>query len=669
MSRYLFVIVCIIGFFVGEVFAQKDTTQYLSYLKKNGISSLGRTYQPDQARKLINLWDSLYPERKVELYNYLSSSRWEQYFLFHIKGAQSVKDFKMARKLSYRLAIVYHRQTKFTEAGPLFENVLKHKNELSRPQLQELLLRLEYCYRSTGQFSDAIQIRKYRIEYGFINNFWELYSAVGLYTEAIQDFKLFEKFPQDDDFEKVRYFNKIGNLYLDNHQSDSAIYYFNKMKMEAIHVLRTPNYLGKNAYSESVKVYYLALADANIAEANMQKGYYRQAIPKLQQAVAECKRIAETDQKIIKWLDLGECFLAIRKPIIAKPFLDSAKTAMSYKRMLTSELRLLKLYAVCSQQQGEQANYMASFEDYLHLKDSILSINQQNQAVLLLANLDVQRQKILLINKEKELKNAQQEQQYQRRVIFFTILGILSLIIISALLYYQSIIQSKNRKAIADQNDQLIRNELKINKQKADKETLLKEVHHRVKNNLQVVYSLLNLQKRRSETAEVKQTLEAVQNRIRSMAIVHQQLYSDDNLREIDAANYIQNLVIHLKNIFSADDQEVEIQYDIDEITLSLEKAIPIGLIINEAVSNAFKYAFNDVTKALLKISLKRIGSNYQLQIEDNGRGFTDEAIEATSLGMQLIHNMADQLKASLHRSSEKGTIYQFNFQIIENYA
>ena len=190
-----------------QLLAGQDTLHYTNYLKKHGITPLESSqqivYQRNDAQKLIKLWDSLYPDRKVELYNYLSSSRWEAYFLFYIKGARAAKDYRMVRHLSFRLAIVYHRQTKFAQASPLFEEVLDYKNELSRPQLQELLLRLEFCYRSTGQFSKAIQIRKSRISYGFINNFWELYSAVGLYTEAIQDFKLFEKFPLNDEPERV----------------------------------------------------------------------------------------------------------------------------------------------------------------------------------------------------------------------------------------------------------------------------------------------------------------------------------------------------------------------------------------------------------------------------------------------------------------------------------
>ncbi len=644
--------------------AQHDTLHYQTYLAKQGLSQVDEVYQPQKAIKLINLWDSLYPERKVALYVNLSASRWEKLLLFNILQARKQGNTALARKLSYPLSIVYHRQTKYTQAVPLFEEVLQFKNELTRPKLQEVLLRLETSYRATGQFSKAIQTRKIRINDGFSNNFWELYAATGLYKEAIQDFKLFEKYPSNDDFEKIRYYNKIGNLYLDDTQPDSAIRYFRQMEKQSQYLIENESYRGKNSYSESVKYYYKALAGANIAEAYMLKGQFQKAIPKLDLAIVYCKKIEEVDQKIIKWLDLAQCYLALNQVMRSKSYLDSAKIAMRNKRMLPSELKLLKLSSICNQKLGNQTEHIANLEAYLKLKDSVITFNQKNQSIVLLANMDIQKQKLLLVNNQKALQIAKKDQEYQKKVIFYVFLGILSLIVISGLLYNTIRIQTINRKEIDAQNAQLRENEIKISRQNAENETLLKEIHHRVKNNLQVVYSLLNLQKRRVETEEVKQTLEALQNRIRSMALVHQQLYVDGNLREIIASEYIKTLVLHLKTIFSAEDKEVRLVYHFDQIALPLEKAIPLGLIINEAVSNAFKYAFREQKVGELKISLKNREKSYQLVIEDNGLGFTDQDIEASSLGMQLINNMAEQLKANYTRSSETGTRHQFNFQI-----
>lgn len=644
--------------------AQSQTPHYQVYLNKQGLAQVGEKFQTQKAWKLVKLWDSLYPERKTLLYNELSAARWESLLLFNINGAVKNREFKLETQLSYPLAIIYHRQTKYTEALPIFKKLLAHRKELGNAKFEEVLARLETAYRATGQFSNAIQIRKMRINYGYSNNFWELYSATGLHKEAIQDFKLFEKYPANDDFEKVRYYNKIGNLYLDNAQPDSAIAYFSKMEKQAQYLIQNKNYNAKNSYSESVKYYYKALAGANIAEVYMLNGQFKKAIPKLDLAIVYCKTIDEVDQKIVKWLDLAQCYLGLNQVLKSKYYLDSAKIAMRNKRMLPSELRLLKLSAVCNQKLGNRDEYINNLEGYLNLKDSVLSINQKNQSVLLLANMDIQEQKLLLADNQKALQTVQQDQEYQKKVIIYTISGILGLIIISGLLYYNARIHEKSKKEIALQNEQLRKNAAKINKQNADNEILLKEIHHRVKNNLQVVYSLLNLQKRRVETEEVKHTLEALQNRIRSMALVHQQLYVDGNLRDILASGYIKTLVLHLKTIFGSDDREVKLIYHIEKITLPLEKAIPLGLIVNEAVSNAFKYAFKEQKGGVLKISLSKKSESYQLVIDDNGMGFTDQDIEASSLGMQLINNMAEQLKAVYTRSSETGTRHQFNFPI-----
>lgn len=302
---------------------------------------------------------------------------------------------------------------------------------------------------------------------------------------------------------------------------------------------------------------------------------------------------------------------------------------------------------------------------YLNLKDSLLTINKNNQSTLLLMNVDVERQKMLLVSNRRELTLSKQAQNHQKKIIFYTIASIVSLLIILLLLYKNYRIQVRNKKEIATQNAELIKNEIQINQQAAEKEMLIKEIHHRVKNNLQLIYSLLNLQKRRVQSENVKQKLSALQNRIKSMALVHQQLYIDTNLKEIMAATYIENLVTHLDNIYIQEELDIKILYEMDEIYLPLEKAIPIGLIINEAVSNVFKYAFQNRKKGVLTIRfIKKETDTYELMIKDDGIGFESYNIKPSCLGIQLIENMAKQLKSTYFYVSDNGTIHQFNFTI-----
>lgn len=662
LKKFFIIFLLLNGLFLN---AQKDTLKYQSFLNRKGLSTIETIYNYEDAIRLINLWDGIYPKEKVKIYNNLSAYRWEQILKFNIREALDENNLKLARKLSYPLAVIYHRQTKYNLSTPLLVEVIKYKQELKKEQLKEVYLRLEASYRATGQFSEALKIRRIRLNLGFIDNLWEMYKIAGLYKEAIQDFKLFVKFPENDDFEKIRHYNKLGELYLDVKNADSAIFYFNKMKQAADYIIAQPAYLGKTSYSESVKYYYKAIANANISEGNIMKGQYLAAIPNLKKAIALCKKIKEVDQKIVKWLDLAECYLALNKVVLAKAYLDSSKISMNSKRMLSFELKLLKLNAICNQRLGNPKEYIADMGAYLNLKDSVLTINQNNQSTLLLTKVDVQRQKMLLASNRRELTSAKQVQNYQKKIISFTIFGIVSLIVILVLLIKNYRIQVRNKKEIAIQNAELIKNEIQINQQAAEKEMLIKEIHHRVKNNLQLIYSLLNMQKRRVKTEEVKHKLATLQNRIKSMALVHQQLYADSNLKEIKASTYIENLVIHLCNIYTQDGLDLKIRYEMDEIYLQLEKAIPIGLIINEAVSNVFKYAFDNKKRGVLTIRfIKKEAGNYELTIKDDGIGFESQDIKSSSLGLQLIDSMAKQLKSTYYCVSDNGTMHQFNFTI-----
>lgn len=646
--------------------AQTDTLRYVDFLNKRGLPNIESSYSYKKAIVLIALWDSLYPKEKANLYANLSASRWEKILKFNIREARKYGDEKLALRLSYPLSIIYHRQTKYDLSTPILIQFIKHKSELSSQNLKEAYSRLEISYIAMGQFSDALKVRRIRLNYGFVSNLWELYKGVGLFEQAIQDFKLFEKFPVADDFEKIKYYNSIAELYLNANQPDGAIFYFHKMKNAADYIIKQPNYTGKTNYSEYVKHYYSALARANISEGFIMKGKYHSAIPDLKKAIVLCKEIKEVDQKIIKWLDLAECYLALNKVYLATKYLDSSKTYMEGKRMLPFELKLLKLRASCNQRLGDKKAYVKDFLAYLELKDSVLTFNQKNQSTLLLMNVDIEHQKMLLSDNNKKLKISRQAQEYQKNFIIFTLLIIISLIAILILLYKNYRIQVKSRGEIARRNTELIAKGVKISQQAKEKELLIKEIHHRVKNNLQVVYSLINLQKRRVENESEKEKFSALQNRIQSMLLLHQSLYLESDLDDVVAKVYIQNLVNHLSAIFLYETIELKIQYEIDEIKLQLDKAFPIGLIINEAVSNVFKYAFENRKTGVLLLRFVEVQANqFELLIQDDGIGFGSSDLTSTSLGIQLINSMAKQLKAT-HSciSNGHGTHHQFNFKM-----
>ncbi len=196
-----------------------------------------------------------------------------------------------------------------------------------------------------------------------------------------------------------------------------------------------------------------------------------------------------------------------------------------------------------------------------------------------------------------------------------------------------------------------------------EKELLLKEVHHRVKNNLQIVSSLLKLQEDLIVSPEFKNTFRESINRIKAMSLIHQRLYLENSLSKFDFGNYLRNVVGFLKDTYDVNSRNIKCIIETDKADLDIDSAVPCGLIVNELVSNALKHAFNGSEGEELLIKFESNGRHI-ITISDNGvglqAGFTPE--EAKTLGFQLIYTLAAQLGAKVEVSGRKGTSFKISF-------
>ncbi|MGJ8714425.1 MULTISPECIES: sensor histidine kinase [Maribacter] len=205
-----------------------------------------------------------------------------------------------------------------------------------------------------------------------------------------------------------------------------------------------------------------------------------------------------------------------------------------------------------------------------------------------------------------------------------------------------------------------------------EKENLLKEVHHRVKNNLQTVSSLLSLQSRNIEAGPMKGLLKSTQNRVIAMAMVHEMLYMRSDISHIEYKDYVKELSEYLIRSIKGNDNNVDLKIDIPDIKLGIDTAIPLGLLINETLTNALKYGIESDDEGEINIKLQKdttIEHCYVLEIGDNGIGFpeTINYKNTKSLGLKLIHNLTRQLKGTIVRDpSKKGTNYIIKFQEIK---
>ncbi len=197
-----------------------------------------------------------------------------------------------------------------------------------------------------------------------------------------------------------------------------------------------------------------------------------------------------------------------------------------------------------------------------------------------------------------------------------------------------------------------------------EKETLLKEVHHRVKNNMQVISSLLHLQSRYLTDTKAIDAFKASIDRIRSMALVHNKLYQSESLSRIDVSDYAQDLSRDLFNAYSLDNR-VSLNMDIDPVSLTIDTVLPLGLLINELLSNSLKHAFPDGRTGRIDVRLTTEGDQLTLAVSDNGIGLPEELdlANAESLGMQLIMTLVEQLDGRVEIDRDRGTQFQINFE------
>lgn len=207
--------------------------------------------------------------------------------------------------------------------------------------------------------------------------------------------------------------------------------------------------------------------------------------------------------------------------------------------------------------------------------------------------------------------------------------------------------------------------EIKQAEEMRRKDILLKEVHHRVKNNLQIISSMLRLQSRKFTDKETIEAFRKSQNRAKSMAIAHEKLYQSRDLENIELSSYIETLTKYLLNTYGCDPENIKIDIKIKNITQDIDTAIPLGLIINEIVSNSLKHAFKDHKGEIFVEIVPDVDGQYMLTIRDNGIGFPEDLdfMNTDSLGMQLVVSLVEQIEGSIELIRGNGTEFRIKFK------
>ncbi|MBL0741454.1 tetratricopeptide repeat-containing sensor histidine kinase [Chryseolinea lacunae] len=503
------------------------------------------------------------------------------------------------------------------------------------------------------------------------NNLAIIYRDLGLYEKALEI--AFEGLAtlehKNPDRLLASFYNTVASIYLKTDDYQNTLLYYEK----ALQVRKTIGYTKGIGQSYN-----------NIGELYITQRLYDSALTNLTTALDVKRGGGDNNSLAVTLANLGKVFLELNNPKKAKPYLVEA---LSIKRssgeragivttlnslgklnLLQKNYSQAELYLDEAEQLArvsgapdllrenlalKVATYKATnrfheslltAEELSILKDSLLNKDKMESLLSMQTRYETEKkeQHIQLLQQEK----AMQQTALQGKQIWIRSLAIICILIalLASALFYNYRLSQRNKQRV---------------------ETLLKELHHRVKNNLQILSSVLTLQSQRLTDAAALQAVKSSEGRVNAMALIHKKLYTGEQSLDINLKEYITELIQYLIQSYGYAQKELKLTLDVAEIKLDVDKAIPIGLIINELVTNAFKYAYNNQASPELNVNLTLSNKqNLMLEISDNGQGMPKNRPSDQSFGLKMVDILLQELRGKLNIESKKGTGYFFQIPI-----
>lgn len=347
---------------------------------------------------------------------------------------------------------------------------------------------------------------------------------------------------------------------------------------------------------------------------------------------------------------------------------EEAKALLSLDSMLVNAQAenyldgIMNCYQNYSEFYSKQGDYKKAFL-YDNKADSINKIFFSDEISNDLKKLDLSIQqsqneeKVKLLEEQNRLKEINLTNE---RRIKFGLAALLFLVLGIVFLLYKII------KSRAKRNVELTQKNDTISKALASNKMLIKEIHHRVKNNLQVVSSLLFLQSRFVNDENAKGAIQTGRSRVQAMSILHQKLYKKDNLKSVNIKEYFEDLTQNLFQTYNLFENKVVIEVFVEDIELDIDTVVPLGLIVNELISNALKHAFDEKSKGVIILSIEKKENRLYMSVKDNGKGLPFNQIpdKTDSLGMELIKSFSEKLEADIFIDNTNGTQIEISFKL-----
>ena len=607
----------------------KKSDQYLDVILQSANSAF-TVLKLDTALYYLDIALPLLSERNkpIQFGNYYTISSAVNQYLGNLAKAES--EALLAIK-----SLINGPKEELAEAYNVLSAVL-YKRGKNKESL-EALLKVPPMY-AAGELSNELSRT--------FNNMGNIYYSFGDYQKALNfQLKCAEIDRKLGNFSNLlKVYNNIGISYDGLGKSDSSFYYYNEVINDTVH-----NYANSLINSKT---------HLNIGILHLNNDEYTKAIESFNRSKEICALNGDKVGIIFVLINLGEVYTEQSDYNNAEA---SLKQGLVYAKELGTSRYLEVIYSRLVEVSSKRKDYKKAFEyqtSYLALKDSIydgveirvlenLEQKYEVERQIFQDSLDLVRQNNLLaLSQEKRFQELESEQNI-RNLLSICLLFSAGMFF---LIYSKYRAQKKSNAIIDSTNEQLKKTLIS----KEEKELLLKEIHHRVKNNLQIISSLMRLQSNTTTDYKLKSNYQEMQDRINSMALVHEQLYGSNDFSTIKVSDYANRLIDRLQKVYSDDGVEVIKRIRIKE--LSIEVLIPLGLLVNELLTNCFKYAVSE-DGGLVEVELSSNNDGKYLMIRDNGPGVedVDKVFNKGTFGAELFKTLVEQLDGTYKITSDKG--------------
>ena len=468
-----------------------------------------------------------------------------------------------------------------------------------------------------------------------VNNIGNMMFYQGEYEQALDYYKQAAHidFLMQNTLNLAMAYGNIGMIYGELDSPDSSLYY-NLLCKDYFEEIKNPFYLG-TIYNNLGLSYY------EIKDYESSLNYHLKS-KKIKEEIGDKSGLATS------LINIGNLKVELKNYIGA---LKDYNQGMEICDELNTPMLKMNAYKGLSKAYQETGKYQDALNYYIfysEMNDSLNTVESKNNVALLETKFETKAKDDMIkqqkLNYEQDM--AIEEAKNESKTIFLVALSVILIVItVFFIVFYQKLKLTRQQKLIIEEKNE-------------ENKMLLGEIHHRVKNNLQVISSLLSLQEKNMTDEVAKKAILEGKERVKSMGLIHKMLYQNDNFSGIEMKDYIIKLLDGLMDSFGINHSKLKIDTDFTGLKLDVDSAIPLGLIINELVINAFKYAYTNVEDPKIVVKLNQKKEGLLLSIKDNGDGIIEDIKKSTSFGYKLVKSLVRQLNGELKVVSDNGVSY-----------